>query len=170
MFQENKLINSLEEISHSCFIKTITFNVNRTFKYLKIKEIIFYFVKLGLSYGCSEYVLCLVAQPCLFVTTWTGSPGSSVHGNSPGRNTGVGCHALLRGIFSTQWSNPDLLHYKQIHYHLSHRGSLWILERVTYPFFKGSTQPRNQTSISYIAGGLFTSWTIREAYSENSFV
>ncbi|KAI4548663.1 hypothetical protein MG293_000993 [Ovis ammon polii] len=29
-------------------------------------------------------------------------PGSSVHGDSPGKNTGVGCHALLQGIFLTQ--------------------------------------------------------------------
>ena len=29
---------------------------------------------------------------------------------SPGKNTGVGCHALLQGIFSTQGSNPHLLH------------------------------------------------------------
>ena len=28
--------------------------------------------------------------------------GSSVHGDSPGKNTGVGCHALLQGIFPTQ--------------------------------------------------------------------
>ena len=27
------------------------------------------------------------------------SPGSSVHGDSPGKNTGVGCHVLLQGIF-----------------------------------------------------------------------
>ena len=30
--------------------------------------------------------------------------------NSPGRNTGVGCHALLQGIFQTPGSNPCLLH------------------------------------------------------------
>ena len=35
--------------------------------------------------------------------------GSSVHGDSPGKNTGVGCHALLQGIFPTQGSNPCLL-------------------------------------------------------------
>ena len=29
-------------------------------------------------------------------------PGSSVHGDSPGKNTGVGCHLLLQGIFPTQ--------------------------------------------------------------------
>ena len=27
-------------------------------------------------------------------------PGSSVHGDSPGKNTGVGCHALLQGFFN----------------------------------------------------------------------
>jgi len=35
-------------------------------------------------------------------------PGSSVHGDSPGKNTGVSCYALLQGIFSTQESNPGL--------------------------------------------------------------
>ena len=37
-------------------------------------------------------------------------PGSSVHGDSPDKNTGVGCHALLQGIFLTQRSNACLLH------------------------------------------------------------
>ena len=37
-------------------------------------------------------------------------PGFSVHGDSPGKNTGVGCHALLQGIFPTQGLNPNLLH------------------------------------------------------------
>ena len=36
-------------------------------------------------------------------------PSSSVHGDSPGKNTGVGCHALLQGIFPIQGSNPHLL-------------------------------------------------------------
>ena len=36
-------------------------------------------------------------------------PGSFVHGDSPGKNTGVGCHSLLQGIFPTQWWNPYLL-------------------------------------------------------------
>ena len=39
-----------------------------------------------------------------------GLPGFSVHGDFPGKNTGVGCHALLQGIFPTQGSNPCLLH------------------------------------------------------------
>ena len=37
-------------------------------------------------------------------------PGFSVYGDSPDKNTGVGCCALLQGIFLTQGSNPGLLH------------------------------------------------------------
>ena len=37
-------------------------------------------------------------------------PGSSVHGDSLGENTGVGCHFLLQGFFPTQRSNQRLLH------------------------------------------------------------
>ena len=36
-------------------------------------------------------------------------PGSSVHGDSPGKNTGMGYRALLQGIFPTQGSNPGLV-------------------------------------------------------------
>ena len=50
-------------------------------------------------------------------------PGSSVHRDSPGKNTGVGCHALLQGIFPTQGSNPGLPHCRRILYRLSHQGS-----------------------------------------------
>ena len=51
-----------------------------------------------------------------------GLPGSCPW-DSPGKNTGVGCHFILQGIFLTQESNPGLLHCKQILYHLSHQGS-----------------------------------------------
>ena len=37
-------------------------------------------------------------------------PGSSLHGDSPGKNTGADYHSLLQGIFLTQWSNLDFLH------------------------------------------------------------
>ena len=52
-------------------------------------------------------------------------PGSSVHGDSPGRNTGMGCHFLLQGIFPTQGLNLYLLNCLQILYHLNHQGSPW---------------------------------------------
>ena len=37
-------------------------------------------------------------------------PGSSIHGDSPGKTTEVGCHALLQGIFLTQELNPHLFY------------------------------------------------------------
>ena len=37
--------------------------------------------------------------------------GSSVHGDSPGKNTGESCHAHLQEIFPTQGSNLHLLHW-----------------------------------------------------------
>ena len=42
--------------------------------------------------------------------------------NSPGKNTGVGSHSLLQGIFLTQGLNLGLLQCRQILYHLGHQG------------------------------------------------
>jgi len=61
-----------------------------------------------------------------------------------------------RGIFPTQGSNPGLLHCGCNLYHLSHKGSPRIPERVAYPFSRGSCRPRNQTGVSCIAGRFFT--------------
>ena len=58
----------------------------------------------------------------------------------------------------TQGLNPGLLHCRHILYYLSHQGSPRILEWVSCPFSMGSSQPRNRTRVSCIAGGLFTSW------------
>ena len=38
-----------------------------------------------------------------------------------------------------------------------------ILEWVAFPFSRGSSQPRDRTQVSHIAGGFFTSWATREA-------
>ena len=46
--------------------------------------------------------------------------------DSPGKNTGVCCHFVLQGIFPTQVLNLDLLHCRQILYHLSHEGISFI--------------------------------------------
>ena len=69
-------------------------------------------------------MLCLVAQSCptLCNPMDCSPPGSFVHGNSPGKNTGVGCHALLQGIFPTQGLNPGLPHCRQILNQLSYPG------------------------------------------------
>ena len=52
-------------------------------------------------------MLCLVLSDSL-QTHGLSLPGSSVHEDSPGKNTGGGCHALLQGTFPTQGSNPGL--------------------------------------------------------------
>ena len=79
--------------------------------------------------------------------------GSSVHGDSPGKNTGMGCHALLQGIFPTQGLIPGLPNCTLILYHLSYQGGPRILEWVAYPFSRGSPRPRNRSRVSCIAGG-----------------
>ena len=43
--------------------------------------------------------------------------------NPSGKDTGVGCHSLLQGIFLTLGSNPGLPHCRWLLYHLSHQGS-----------------------------------------------
>ena len=87
---------------------------------------------------------------------------SSVHGDSPGRNTDVGCHTLLQRIFPIQGSNPGLPHCRQIIYCQSHQGSPRVLEWVAYPFSRGSSRPRNWTRVSCIVGRFFTNWARRE--------
>ena len=73
--------------------------------------------------------------------------------NSPGQNTGVGSLSLLQGIYPTQGLVPGLSHCSQILYQiLYHKGSPRILEWVAYPFSSRSSQPRNQTHVSCIAG------------------
>ena len=113
-----------------------------------------------------------------------------------GKNTGVGCHALIQGIFLTQGSNPGLYfaggfftiwgtreaHYRPCiinketeipwdwfwcldsqNYRVT---NIWlipsilqarILEWVAFPFSRRSSQPRDQSQVSCIAGGFFTS-------------
>jgi len=61
-------------------------------------------------------------QPTRFHCPW----------NSPGKNSRMGCHSLLQGIFLTQGSNLGILHCRQFLYSLSHQGSLkeelyWML-------------------------------------------
>ena len=73
----------------------------------------------------NHVLVCLIAQLCLTLcdpkdcSPWV----SSVCGDSPGKNIGGGCRALLQGISPTQGSNPGILHLRWIFDHLSHQGS-----------------------------------------------
>ena len=64
----------------------------------------------GILSGLAPHVLCLVAQshPTICSPMDGSLPESSVNGNSPGKNTGAGCHVLLQGMFLTQGLNPGL--------------------------------------------------------------
>ena len=77
---------------------------------------------------CKRHIcinMCLVTQSCPTLCNPMDCipPGSSVHGDSLGKNAGVVCHALLQGIFPTQRSNPGLPHCRWILYQLSNQGS-----------------------------------------------
>ena len=77
-----------------------------------------------------HFMVVLVAQSCstLCDPTDCNPLGFSVQKDSPGKDTGVGCHSLLLEIFPTQESNLGLPHCRQIVYHLSHQGSPIVLQ------------------------------------------
>ena len=79
-------------------------------------------------------VCVLVSHVQLFVTSWTVACQALLSQNSPGKNTGVGCHSLLQGIFPIRGWSPDLLHCRQILYCLSHQGS--STRRIWYDIWK----------------------------------
>ena len=58
--------------------------------------------------SCSEYVSAILLRLCPTLCDPMGR--LLCPWDSPGKNTGVGCHALLQGIFLTQGSNPHLLY------------------------------------------------------------
>ena len=77
----------------------------------------------SVAYSCP--ILC---DPARLLCPW----------GSPGKNTGVGCHSLLQGIFQIQGSNPCLLcllHGRQIFFPLSHQGSLSKILITSNQFF-----------------------------------
>ena len=81
----------------------------------------------------------LVSQSCpILVTPWTVARQVPCPWDSPGKNTGVGCHFLLEGIFLTQGSNPGLLRLL----HCS-----WILYRPCHEGSPGITAGKPQVSV-----------------------
>ena len=125
--------------------------------------------ELGSEPVCCAVISCSVMQllchPTLCNPIDCSPPDSFVHGGSPGTYTRVGCHSLLQGIYPAQGSNKCHPHCRWIIYHLSHHENLWMLEWVAYSFSRGSSWPRNWTGVSCIAGGFFTNWANREAWT-----
>ena len=84
-----------------------------------------------------QYLMCCCAMlscPVLSNSLWPEGlqlPRQLCPWDSPGKNSGIGCHALLQGIFSTQELNPGLPHCRQILYQLNYQGSSTVLHAVT---------------------------------------
>ena len=80
----------------------------------------------------------------LFVTLWTQPTRLLCPWNSPGKDSGVGIHSLLWGIFPTQGPNLGLLHCRQLLYHLSHQVSPILIiysAHITYLVVSNSLWP-----------------------------
>ena len=88
---------------------------------------LFIFVYVMSSNSCSSKcsVICDCLQPHGLLPTRLLCPW-----DSPGKNTGVGCHSLLQRIFPTQVLNLSLLHCRQILYCLSYRQVSYFMSRV----------------------------------------
>ena len=101
--------------------------------------------------SCSS--MCQVAQSCptLYDPMDCSLPGSSVHGDSPGKNTRVGCHALPQGIVPTQGSNLHLLH--SLHWQA---GSLPL-----GPPGKASSSRRGKLRDGYTSQRSRSGWTLQ---------
>ena len=65
-------------------------------------------VDISVYSACVLHTKSLQSCPTLYNSMDCSLPGSSIHGDSLGKNTGVGCHAFLQGIFPTQGLSPSL--------------------------------------------------------------
>ena len=108
-------------------------------------------------------VLCFVTQSCLTLCNpWTiAHQAPSVRGDSPGKNSGVGCHAPLQGIFPSWGSNLGLPHCRQILYHLSHQGSPGKVTAQCLFFWMGDSGSSNQVRITLFFKILFYFLTLQ---------
>ena len=90
--------------------------------------------------------------------------------DSPGKNTGVGCHFLLQCMkvkseSEVAQSCPTLLNPMDCSLPGSSIHGIFqarVLESVAISFSRGSSQPRDQTGVSCIVGRCFTVWATRE--------
>ena len=76
------------------------------------------------DHGTVIFCVCLVVQSCLTLcdSMDCSLPGSSVHGDFPGKNTGVGFHALLQGFVPNPGIEPGSPTLQVDSLYLSHQG------------------------------------------------
>ena len=76
-----------------------------------------------LSHPYMKVKVELLSRVQLLATPWSVARQAPLSMGSSGQECWSGLHCLLRGIFQTQESNPSLLHWRRILFHLSRRGS-----------------------------------------------
>ena len=128
--KQNKLYSIL---TFFCHLSRHYLPIPKTNAAWRLKTPLVYLLNPSLVYLNLDHQMCVCVCVCVcvsrsvtFNSLWPHGlqpPDSSAHGDSPGKNTGVGCHALLQGIFPTQGLNPGLPHCKWIPYQLSYQGS-----------------------------------------------
>ena len=82
----------------------------------------------------------LVSHVWFFATLWTVVCQALCPWNSPAKNTGVGNHSLLQGIFPTQGSNQGILHCRQsepLGKNTSEEENTWTRKNSVNETFKG---------------------------------
>ena len=142
-----------------------------------------------ISIGCA-CILSLFSRVRFCVTPWTAAYQAPLPMGFSRQEYWVHCHALLQGILATQGLNLSLLcllHWQAGSLSLAPPGKpiyqtdqsrltlcnpmdyvvhgilqARILEWVAFPFFRGSSQPRNRIQVSCIAGRFFTSCATRK--------
>ena len=90
------------------------------------------------------YCFCFVTESCptLYIPLDCSPPGSSDYGILQARMLEWVATPSSRESFQHRdWTQPALPHCRRILYHLSHQGSPRILERVAYPFSRGTSHP-----------------------------
>jgi len=139
---EKEIVNQVQEVQrvpyrinprrnmprHILIKLTKTKHKERISKAARVKQQVAYKGNpIYLTADLSEYICMIPLKVVLVAQLWVThcDPMDCNHcpWNYPDKNSGVGNHSLLQGIFQTQGLNLGLLHYRQILYHLSHQGS-----------------------------------------------
>ena len=89
---------------------------------------------------CYVVIMCAWVLSCfsgvgLFATLGTVAVKLFCPWDSPGKNAGVGCHALLQGIFLTQGSNAHFLHWQASSLPLVPPGKPVVIIFLSFPFW-----------------------------------
>ena len=148
----------------------LTFIFSILFWLLEPSQIFKFKVSIWVQSRWPEAVLCLVALSCPTLCNLMdyGPPDSSVHRNLQARILEWAAMPSSKG--SSHPRDRAQVSTLQVDSLLSEPPEKPTSTGVgKYPFFRASSQPRNQTRVSCIAGRFFTSWATREARWSDGF-